>query len=117
MTIPREIRLFILATVVVAIVAAVIAAAVSQSGRKPVASLPIDTSLSASIERFSFSDLEFPKDYVTVWKDRWYSSRPQESAWTWEEVKRFWKNPRTSALATVSAQNDARMRALFEGVP
>ena len=117
MTVSREVRLFAIATLALAVVAVVIAVTVSLATRKPAPAPQPDTSLSATMERLSFSDLEFPKEWVTVWKGRWYPSRPQQAAWTWEEVQRFWKDPRQSALATVSAQNDARIRALFQGVP
>jgi len=117
MTMSREIRLFTIATVAVAIVAVLITVTVSLTARRSASAPHPDASLAATIERLSFSDLEFPKEYVTVWKERWYASRPQQKAWTWEEVQRFWKDPRQSALATVSAQNDARIRALFQGVP
>ncbi len=117
MTLPREIRLFMLATLAVALVAVLIAVTVSLATGKPAPGPQPDASLTSTIERFSFSDLEFPKDYVTVWKQRWYLSRPQQTAWTWEEVQRYWKDPRQSALATVSARNNARIRALLQGVP
>lgn len=117
MKLTRELRIFIAATLSLALLASLITVAVSLATRRPAAAEETAQPLPAIMERLSFSDLAFPEDYISVWKERWYPSRPPLARWSWEQVLHFWKDPRITALSEVSARNDRQIQALFKEVP
>jgi hypothetical protein len=117
MRLPNDIRLFIfgvLGACVVAVIVTIIV--VASSHRRPPEVKVERPDLASTLSSLDLSNFQIPESYTEVWKQKWYPSRAQEKQWTWEEVQRFWRDPRKSALNSITAENDAKMNELFKGV-
>ncbi len=115
--ISNEMRLFILGVAgacVLAVIVTVIVMAVGNSRTAPPKTESAD--LAGSLSSLDLSNFQVPDSYIEVWKQSWYPSRAQEKKWTWDEVQRFWLDPRKSALAGISEENDKKVTELFKGV-
>ena len=117
MKLSRELRIFLLGVGACALLAVLVTVTVTLASRKPAPPAEAAPDLAASAGLVDFSDLAFPDDYVALWRARWYPSRPRLSSWTWDQVQSFWRDPRQSALRSISDQNDEKVRALLAGVP
>ena len=113
----RQVRIFILGALGAGVAAAIITIIILAVTTRPVqpSQAPTDN-LSATLSALDVSNFQVPRRYTQAWQAKWYASRPQQKRWPWEEVQRFWKDPRKSALASIAAENDKKMNTLFNGV-
>jgi hypothetical protein len=112
---PREIRLFILGVLGAALVAVIITAAVVATGpgRDRAAAMP---TIQDSLSSLDLGSFQFPSAFTHTWQLKWYPSREQQKKWTWAEVQRFWVDPRTSVLESLSAENAKKIDELLSEV-
>jgi hypothetical protein len=116
--ISREMRLVMLFVLGAGLLAVIITIIVVSAARAAYPQTP--ASQSTDVDAFSsldISDFQFPDDYTQTWKPTWYASRDQQSHWTWEEVQKYWIDPRTSVIRSLKDQNDKKIDKLLSGAP
>lgn len=114
---PHDIRLFILGVLGACVVAVIVTIiVVASSNRTQATAAAPAPDLASTLSSLDLSNFQVPESYTEAWKQQWYPSRAQEKKWTWEEVQRFWRDPRKSALASITAENDKKINELFKGV-
>lgn len=116
---PKEIRLFILGVLGVSVVAVVVTVVVmtTSNGAHRLSNIQKQAvGLTSTLSSLDVSSFQIPERYTEAWKQRWFPSRSREKKWTWDEVQRFWRDPRRSALSSITAENDRKLHELFQGV-
>ena len=117
MKLPNDIRLFLLGVLGACVVAVIVTIiVVASSNRAPKTAVAPAPDLASTLSSLDLSNFQIPESYTTAWKQQWYPSRNQEKKWTWQEVQRYWRDPRKSALASIAAENDKKLNELFKGV-
>lgn len=115
--IDNQLRLFLLGVLGASLVAVLVTVIVVSTGGRstPTPTLP-RSDIARGLSSLDLSDFKIPPSYTEAWKQKWYPSRARQNKWTWEEVQRFWRDPRKSALKSIIEENNRKMNDLFKGV-